>query len=1107
MATQRELVMRHPGHAIMNIDVLSFERLAYRVFDELGTNTLTVLEETGKLLVLQNVARTKEAQLTVLKGNMAKKGYIAQMKSLISELTQYHISPEIFREMVEQPDMPMAFCGKAQDILTMYQGFLDDLKGRYITTEEILELLIQVVEDSGIVRGSVIALDGFTGFTPVQNLLLERLLTMTEEILVTVTCDVRERLFEKPGEQELFAMSKKMITSLADMAERTRTQIAEPVLLSGREQGRFAGGGCLQHLEQNLFRVEAKSYRGDSCGEISVAGLSDPRRELEYVAAQIVSEVREKNLRYRDFAVVCADINAYRHMVPGIFDAYEIPYFIDAKRDIVFHPLIEMIKGLLAVAADNFSYDSVFGYLRCGLVKLSTEEIDLLNNYVVCASIRGKKKYLHPFTTQPAGYTAEELVRINEIRRKFMEPLQPFLEQVSGGKKTVLQISTAIYQVVAYYDVEQTLSCRQQQYEAAGDMNRAREYQQIYGIVMELLDKMVLLLGAEEMTLDAYGDILEAGLEEAGIGVIPPGYDNVVIGDLERTRLEHVRVLYLVGANDGAIPGSLGNGGILSQLERQQLKDAGYELAPTDREKAFMQRFYLYLVMSKPSDKLVLTYAKVDASGKGRRRSYLISTLQKLFPQLSVEEREEPELAHRVLTAGSARRFYIHALREYAAGRLRSDADERYPYFAGVHRWLEEYDPAAVERLTDGAFYVHKREQIGLAAQRALYGGDMSLSVTRLEQYARCAYAYFLQYGLGLRERSEYELESVDMGSLYHHALEGYAGLLEECEEDWFTVGREKRKELLQQAVKRACQQMEKADILRNGREQYLIGRMSATLEQTVETLTAQVRRGSFAPKGFEVDFREIEDADALRFALDEMHTLQLYGKIDRMDLWETPDKVYVRIVDYKSGNRQLELLPMYHGLQIQLVLYMDAALRGTAKKYPGRQVLPGGMFYYHVHQPVVDGSHISDAEEIQRAVFRELKMRGLVNADLEVIRAMDKDIEGTSEVIPVRMKKDGGLSADSRVMTDEEFEIMSAYVRKNILKTGRQMLRGEIDCAPYQLGDEDGCTYCPYHAVCGFDSHMEGYGYRKLQKMDAKSILEEMEREVSREGEDRLGT
>lgn len=1092
MHTQQQLVEMHPAHGIMNIDVLSFERMAYRVFDELGTDTLEVLEETGKHLLLRKIAQDKKEELPVLGKNMRKSGYVAQIKSLISELMQYDISPEDFEEMAAGPMMSEAFRRKAEDILTIYREYCERLQGRYITTEEILQKLMDVAERSKILAGATVVFDGFTGFTPIQNQFLQMLLTIAEKVMVTVTCDSAEALLEAPQEHELFAMSKQMTVRLAKMARAAGVETEPVVLMKDREHQRFVRGGYLEHLEQNLFRFRGKAFAGD--GEkrdgLELVSLASPRQELTYVACEIERQVREREMRYGDFAVVCADMNAYAHLVPGIFDRLHMPFFLDAKSEIVFHPFIESIKSLFAMLDENYSYESVMRLLRSGMTDLSMAETDAFDNYLLASGVRGWSKYRETFAYLPTGYTAEQLVYLNRIREKFIAPLKRFHQEFAVKRGDAASISAALYQWICHYGMEARLRELADDFAGRCEEVKAREYGQIYGVVMGLLDKLVALLGDEEMTFAEYADLLSTGFESLRVGVIPPGNDRVVIGDMERTRLADIRVMYLIGAHDGAIPKSVGNGGILSQLERQQLKDASYELAPTDREKSFMQRFYLYFVMTKPSEKLVVTHARVDGNGKAVRPSYLIADLQKLFPKLTERTLEELPREYRMLTREMAREYLMEDLRLFASeGTLPAEAQ-------ALLAWEKRQGDTDILQWVDAAFFVHKKERLSAAAIDAVFGRNMGESVSRMEQYARCAYAYFLKYGLRLQPRQEHEFATVDIGNLYHHALEYYSMELQKREDaDWYTVSEEQMHALLEEAIAHAYRKMTKTQLLENARDAYRIHQMRLTLQQTVWALTEQVRRGSFVPTAFEVDFCEVGDLESLTFQIDEMHTMRLRGKIDRMDLYQTDDCVYVKIVDYKSGNKDFDFQQLYHGLQVQLVLYLNAAMEGLQQRHPGKEVRPGAMFYYHIDRPLVraDEARLRGGEQ---AILKELRVKGFLNRDDEVIRALDHDLQGASDVIPLKRKKDSEPDANSHVISDDEFAVLSDYVQMLMEECGRSIVQGDVDCSPCKLNQTTGCDYCEYHAVCGFDSGMAGYGYRCLKSPKERTVLIERMRQ-----------
>lgn len=608
MQTQRELVRLQEKNSIMNIDVVSFQRLAYRIFDELGKTNMAVLEETGKNLVLRKVAEERMDDLCVMQGNMKKMGYISEVKSLISELTQYNIDPDTLETFIEEQNMPPAFSYKLQDILTMYRGFRSAISGMYITAEEVLEAFCDMAEESKLLQDAVLVFDGFTGFTPIQNNVLYRLMGIVSDIYVTVTIDPAEDIYSYHDMQELFAMSKKTVASLMKMAEEKHFEVTEPVVLKNPKADRFREAPVLRFLEQNLFRTRHRSYEKKDEKEIKegieILSLPNPRRELQYAAEEIARLVHTGAYRYRDFAIISGAIEEYGSYVPQIMEEFGIPFFLDTTKNILLHPFLEFVRSLLQVIEDNFSEEAMFRYLRCGLSQISEDEIDLLENYVLAAGIRGKKKWEARFIYTTHEVTEEDLEALNELRIRVMEP---FLELTAVFRKkgaTVRECTTALYQFIVSLQIEQQLKYRENQYKEAKDLAKAKEYAQIYRIVMDILDKMATLLGDEVMDISEYAKVLEAGFEAAKVGVIPGGYDCVMIGDIERTRLDDIKVLFIVGVNDGIVPKSDNRGGIISQLEREELAKNHMELAPTARERVFIQRFYLYLAVTKPSKKL-----------------------------------------------------------------------------------------------------------------------------------------------------------------------------------------------------------------------------------------------------------------------------------------------------------------------------------------------------------------------------------------------------------------------------------------------------------------------------------------------------------------------
>lgn len=1089
MATQREFVSRQKNHAILNVDVLSFKRLAYRVFEELGRDTLQVLEDTGKNLILRKLAADLEPRLHVLQGSLHRIGYIDEIKSFLTELAQYRIEPDTLSEMAQQPGVSPLLAAKLADIQMLYTAFLHEIEGDYLLAEEVVEYLAQLVPQSALFDDTVLVFDGFTGFTPVQQTFLEAVFPVVKDCYVALTIDAREDFFAASDVEQLFYLSRKTIHTLLDIAARTQVEVCEPTVLNGGEQCRFAAAPLLYHLEQNLFRLRQMPYAGemDKQEQLHILGFAKPLDELRYAAQEIRRLIRS-GLRYREIAIVSGEVELYASYVPQVFSEYEIPYFLDQTRPILFHPLMECVRGLLELAkteglSRGLSYESMMRVVKSGLLPIEPRQADLLENYVLACGICGWRQWKKLWTYCPKWLTAEELQQLNEIREQLMDVLDPYLTVMTAEDATVKVRTQALYDVMIAWRLSD------------GDPEG-----RIWRILMELFDKLVGLLGEEQLPLDEYADVLEAGFEGAEVAVIPPGSDQVLVGDIERTRLDHIKVLFFLGVNDGVIPRVTNEGGILSQPERQMLAQAHYELAPTARERAFIQRFYLYLNMTKPSERLYLTFAGRGADGVSRRRSYLIGMLLRMFPGLTVTDATLPsaDLMSGIQTPGVAFRLLAEGLEDAKSGGASPEWRALFAWYGRQAQWQE---PLA--RLLSAAFYHYGQEPLPADVSRMLYGTVLENSVTRLERFAACAYEHFLTYGLQLQPREEHTFEAVDFGNLVHSALEHYARGLAASDYDWFNAPEDVRHRIGDDAMQTAMAQTRNDALYASAKNRYLVTRIEHLLHQTVDTLTRQVRKGRFLPAAYEIGFGMAEHLDAAEFVLNEEERMRLRGRIDRVDVMDNGADTYVKIIDYKSGQTKFSLLSMYHGLQLQLVVYLNAAMELLRKRPHTGAVLPAGIFYYHVDEPVIQTEGETDEQEIWQGVFERLRLDGIVNADSEVYGAMDTEFTDRSDVIPVARTKSGDLSKTSKVYDTEQFQTMSEYVNQTILGLGKRMLAGEIAASPYELKGKNACTWCGYRSICGFDERLDGCSYRRLDRVGAEDeIFDQMQQALDQKKE-----
>lgn len=1106
MQTQKDLVMAHPRGGIMNIDVLSFQRLAHRIFEEVGADQRSVLTETGKNLMLRKVAIREQERLKVLGSRMNRPGYVSEVKSVLSELMQYEVSDFELQEMERRTENRPLLNAKLEDLQVLYREFLSYRRDRFLKPEEIYDVLCQVAGESALLKNSVLAFDGFAGFTPSQIRVLEELLVCCPKVYLIVTLDARESAFGKLQEHDLFAPSRRLVQAVSEAARSAArrmggndTMFLPPVVLGKTSLPRFKKGGALFHLEQNLFRSRRQSYGGIP-DEISMHISKNPAAEVHFAARTISYLVREKDLRYRDIAVITGDLSSYNNYVKHIFPQYEIPAFVDETRQILLNPCLEFVRGALEIVQRDYAAEAVFRCLRTGMAGFSADETDELENYVLAAGIRGHRKWKKTWEYRPAQLKEEVIEKVNAYRERLVERFEPFAEKMRKKGNTLLFYATALYELLRDCEISRQLQERAAQLEADGEMGQAREYSQVYGILIRLLDEMAELLGEETVELQEFTEILEAGLSEAKVGVIPPGIDQVQVGDIRRTRLAHVKILFFLGLNDGWVPARGNDGGIVSDMERELLKENGMELAPTARENSYIQRFYLYQNLTKPSQHLYLSWCLGSSDGVVMRPSYLVSNIRRLFPKITVCEEKEPgsEL-WQTTTRKNGMQYFLYGLQEARMGKTEPEWKELYRTYA-----LDDEYRERVRTLVRAAFSRGNSRQLSFSASKKLYGEVMTNSVTRLEQFAACAFAHFAMYGLRLRERELYGVKPADLGILFHRSLELFSRRIAVSDRDWTELTEQEETILMEQCVDEVSEKYGADALHSDARSAYTINRLKRILCRSAWVLHEQLAAGSFRPSGFEVSFADAGNLETVNVSLGEHGRMHLQGRIDRIDTAQTEDAVYVKIVDYKSGMAVFDPVSFYYGLQLQLVVYLNAALEMEQRLHPERAVVPAGIFYYRMQDPVLEKEAGADETAMRERLLKKLRPDGIINEDDEVLELLDHGFSGDSLVIPAGRKKDGSLKAASKTVTSEQFQTLSRFARRKLTQLGERMLGGEVAPDPYEADGRTPCDYCDYADVCGFDRKIPGSCPHRLEPLGKDEVWMRMERELEQEASDR---
>lgn len=1031
MSTQQKVIKMHPRHGIMNVDILSFPRLAYRIFAETGVRPQEVLDDTGKSLVLRKVMENHRDELRYFAGNVNKAGFVEEIKSVISEFLQYSVTADQLGILRDNMNDNPILRHKLLDIEILYRGFTEYIHQKYIASEELLEVLCKVVGSSALIRDSVVVLDGFTGFTPIQYRLIGLLMEICSEIKVAVTISSKEKPNVLDGMENLFHLSKQTMARLNSLADGTRTPVMPAIHMDDEVPYRLRGAAPLVFMEKNIFRNNRAVYSEDTGRFLKIYEGVSPKNEIDYIVGEIKRLVLQEKYHYGDMAIVSADMDRYGYLAANIMEQNDIPCFVDYKRNIMGNVLVEFIRSALEVVEKDFSYESVFRLLKTGLSGIRRDDMDQLENYVLALGIRGYSSWNKRWIRNYADGNEKTITieQLDSIRLWVVELLSEFRIAVKESS-TIRDYCTALYALMVKVNLQEKASAYADRFEAEQELSLSGEYRQCYAKIIELFDKMVELLGDEKVSFQEFGDILDAGFGEIKVGLIPQKKDSVMIGDIERTRLDNIKILFFIGVNDGNIPKNGDKGGVLSPVDREAMAEKNVVLSPNERENAFIQRFYLYLALTKASDRLYLSYSRLGTDGKALRVSYLIGAICNMFPSIRIMDEKS------------------------AAGILRT------------------------VKIPSALFQWSGVEQSGISSLNALklYGEDIAKSASRIEQFYNCAFAHFVSYGLRLQERAVYSVNSADIGTLFHDTLEKVSQKIIKGGKGFTEIDDMERRNLVEEAVLEAATDYNNSVLFDSERSRYFVKRLTDMTEITVWAIGQQLRHGRFMPKHFEKSFKTENN---------------IVGRIDRIDTYEQDDSIYVKVVDYKTGSSDFDLNDAYYGLKLQLITYMQAAGQIEKQLHPDKNIVTAGLFYYNIKTPFAQDD--SSQEAIDRQLLEELRMKGIVNAGNEVLAALENDPSGKSIAIPVSYNKDGSVREGSGTLQEEQLQWLSAHAKKLIRYAEERMEEGCTKVHPYRRGDRTGCDYCPYDAVCGFDAKLSGNAFRNIREYSEDELWEKL--------------
>lgn len=1089
-----------PGLAgFLRAHVFSFQRLAYHISLELGGAAQPRISEIGRLMALRKILQAKTKELTVLSKAARRSGFTDKLAAALAELKMYRITSWELAGTVkylEATAQHLVLQNKLKDMGILYQAWEEFLSDRYQDMEDCLNLLAEQIPQSAFTRQATIWIDGFKGFTPQEFYVIGQMLH---------TADVDISLCLDPAAKALAAKDTSVFHPVWQTWQKLLKIAAENgvevqyVELCPEALPRFAAAPALSHLEKEFFSYPCRSFTGPAQQQIELSCAANPRAEIEAAARKIRELCRHAAVRYRDITILLRDMTSYSSLIETIFADYDIPVFVDEKRGILHHPLAELIRSSLEIVAGNWGYDAVLRYLKTDLTGQQRDEIDSLENYVLAHGIRGGRwtdgqrwAYTLRYTLEEeeaAEISAEEkilLERIDEIRRRIVGPLKLFHDALKG-ERTVAEITTALVQLCMTLEIPQKLAQWGREALEAGALIRA-EHQQIWNSSIALFEQMVETLGEQKMSLEEYGQVLETGLETLELGLIPPGLDQVLVASLDRSRSPRVFAAFVLGVNEGIYPVRVTDDDIFSSPDREYLKTIGLELAPGRGERIIEEQFLLYTALTRAGGYLWLSYVQADNEGKGTAPSYVIRRLKELFPALGEEQRItiEPEGNDDLSFISHPRRTLGHLagkLREAKAGhRINEIWWSVYQWAAADNRQRE-----VLQRIIAGLRHKNQDGPLKEETIRTLYGNPLRVSVSKIESFRRCPFSYFASFALKLKKRPVFQLEAPGLGQFYHAVLKTAGEQLFYDGHTWGDLSPAACVNLVNETVEKIAPRLQSEILLSSARYKYLARKIRQVITRSVLTLAEHDRRGCFRPRELELSFGPGGKLPPLKLQLESGQSIEVEGRIDRIDYAENTTGIYLRVIDYKMGDERLQLPEMYYGLRLQLITYLHAAL-SLMPQHSGQPLKAGGLLYFRIQDPLLHCESAPAATELEREILKMMKMRGFIIADPGVAGLMDDKlgVDGyrTSELIPVNLLKDGAFDGRSAVLETGQIEALLRHAEQLLAQSGADILQGVVDINPYKMQSQTACTHCRFSSVCQFDELLEDNVYNHLHRL-----------------------
>ena len=1073
---ERKLMEAVNKDAVINAEVITLTRMAYRVLNDIGGEIKQSLSKCGKAMLVYSILNKYKKELEFLGKSDENIDLVIRT---ITEFKKHGITINNLKDEVEKTQNAYLKT-KLSDIILLYENFENKIVDNYIDDTDLLTMLAKHLDEVEFIKNSIIYIDEFAGFTHQEYEIIKGLIKHAKQVNITICVDNLNPAINP--DTDIYYSNKITLYKLIDLVNENNFKLEEPVFL--KDQYRFKTKE-LKHLANNIYEIQSTKYE-ENVENIQLFLAKNPYSEIENIAKEIKKLVRDKKIRYKDISIITKNIDTYASLVRAIFKQYEIPVFIDEKRDLNQNIIIQYVLSILEILVRNFSSESVFSYIKLGFCEIDEDEIFKLENYCNKWGIK-QNKWKKDFNIEVEDKSKkQEVERLNELRKQIIMPLIELKESIKK-EKTAINITKSLYEFIQNQKIEEKVISRISKLEEEKNIDLANEYKSSYQVLIEILDEIVLIFNEEKISLDNYSKILKIGLKNSGLGKIPGTQDQVTFGDVNRSRSHKVQNIFIIGLNDGSFPSINKDEGFFNDLDREELKQDGIELAKGTLEQLYEDNFNIYKAFTTAENQLYLSYVSTDSESKSLRPSMLINKIKKMFPKLI----EKSDVINKEYDLFNKEVTYEELIENIDKIRSGESIDkiwyEIYNYYKSQNEWKEKL----FEDL-EGLKYSNLPNQIKKANIDKLYGNKLNTSVSQLERYRSCPFSYYLQYGLKLKEKEELKIQSFNTGSFMHETIDEFFEYVREEQILLTQIEEDQIKEIVSQIIDKNLNLSKNYIFTATAKYKVLVKRLKRIVSKALKYIIETLIYSDFDIEGTEIEFNKKGKYPPIVLELDNGKKVEITGKIDRIDTADSDDGKYLRIIDYKSSSKNIDLNEVYAGLQIQLLTYTDAICKAE-------DIMPAGVFYFSLLEQMIKADKKVSDEEIEDMIRKNFRMKGLILADVKIIKMNDNTLKtGSSKMVPAAITQSGTVNEKwTNGVNKEQFKILQDYIDKTIKDISKEILSGKIDLKPYNKKGKTPCEYCSYKSICGFNTKQNGNQYNYIDKKSKDDLIKMMKQEM----------